>query len=302
MEGETIELMDEPSKINVSYRRFWPNFNKNENFISQALTDSSFEGEIEVTSVFETTSQKLLAAALRRFGLPRGKHSINRGKTELVRKVWFTGENKRPPHSNQFEAFISFDQDPMGGKNAYFPLFYVDLLISHPEATLRRGRGFPDPQKLLEPRVSRSEKPKGVCAFISNGEPTRLRAIEELSKWIDVDVYGPWVKRPVPNKYQIAQDYKFTLCFENDLFPGYITEKLLDAYICDTVPLYWGNLGLERHINRSSFINAFDHESLELFAERVGKLSRETYEAIYVEPLMKSLPSLRTFTRALTGR
>ena len=302
MEGETIVFMDESSKISVTYRQFWPQFNKNENFISQALAGSSFEGEIEVTSVFETASQKLLAAALRRFGFPRDKQPVVRAKAEPVRKVWFTGENKRPPHSSLFEAFISFDQDPMGGKNCYFPLFYIDLLISHPEATLRRGRGFPDPQTLLEPRISRSEKQKGVCAFISNGEPTRLRAIDELSKWIDVDVYGPWVNKPVPNKYQIAKDYKFTLCFENDLFPGYITEKLLDAYLCDTVPLYWGNLGLERHINRSSFINALDHESLELFAERVGKLSRKAYEDVYVEPLMKSLPSLEPLTRALTGR
>jgi len=302
MEGATIEFMDESSKINVTYRQFWPQFNKNENFISQALAGSSFEGEIEVTSVFETTSQKLLAAALRRFGFPRDKQSVDRAKAEPVRKVWFTGENKRPPHSSLFDAFISFDQDPMGGKNCYFPLFYIDLLISHPEATLRRGLGFPDPQTLLEPRISQSEKPKGVCAFISNGEPTRLRAIDELSKWIDVDVYGPWVNKPVPNKHQIAKGYKYTLCFENDLFPGYITEKLLDAYICDTVPLYWGDLGLERHINRSSFINALDYESLELFAERVGKLSREAYEDVYVEPLMKSLPSLEPLTRALTGR
>ena len=280
MEGATIEFMDESSKINVTYRQFWPQFNKNENFISQALAGSSFEGEIEVTSVFETTSQKLLAAALRRFGFPRDKQSVDRAKAEPVRKVWFTGENKRPPHSSLFDAFISFDQDPMGGKNCYFPLFYIDLLISHPEATLRRGLGFPDPQTLLEPRISQSEKPKGVCAFISNGEPTRLRAIDELSKWIDVDVYGPWVNKPVPNKHQIAKGYKYTLCFENDLFPGYITEKIFDCFYSGTVPIYYGAPDVEKYIDSKAFVDFRNFKNFKELDSYLKNISNIEYEKI----------------------
>ena len=89
------------------------------------------------------------------------------------------------------------------------------------------------------------------------------------------------------------------MCFENDLFPGYITEKLLDAYLCGAVPLYWGDLGNEPHINRRAFINAKDFSSLYDFAKYVGNLSDVEYEKIQSEPLLNSLPSAEKLIKAI---
>jgi hypothetical protein len=145
------------------------------------------------------------------------------------------------------------------------------------------------------------QEKKFVCAFLSNPEPTRLRALDELRKFGEVDLFGTYSGRPVKNKYDLAKNYKFCLGFENDLFPGYLTEKLLDSYTCGTIPLYWGDLGAESHINRKSFINAADFDSIEEFSFYVGHLDETNYEQIFSEPLMTSLPSLLPLTRALLG-
>jgi hypothetical protein len=283
----------------IRYRKFWPQFNKKDNFISRTLANVQPDMEIEVWSVFESTPMRILLAMASKVA-PKLLNP-GRGRSKKQRKVWYSGENVRPPISEEFDAFISYDQDPMGGANFYFPLFYVDLLIGHPEASSRQGIAHVDASTLTAPRQPSLVKSKGVCAFISNPEPTRLRAITELRKWIDVDVFGPFVGKHVDSKYRVAKDYKYMLCFENDLFPGYVTEKLLDAYVCKTVPLYWGDLGSEPHINRSSFVNAAGFESLEKFAKYVGNISDDEYGALYQEPLLSSLPRLETLMHALTG-
>jgi hypothetical protein len=144
-------------------------------------------------------------------------------------------------------------------------------------------------------------KEKFACAFIANPEPTRLRALQALEKYGEVDVFGPYSGITASSKYEIARDYKYTICFENDLFPGYITEKLLDAYVCGTVPLYWGHFGKEAHINRECLVNAADFDSIEDFAYYVSTISPSKYEAIYKTPLLNSLPSSENLMRALVG-
>lgn len=288
-----------PDHVRCRYRDFWPNFNKRDNFIFRALTNVQPHVEIEVWSVFESIPKRIFLSLVVKLGLKPFKP--RRSRSKKLRKVWYSGENVRPPLSKEFDAFISFDQDSMGGKNFYFPIFYIDLLIEHPEVNSRRGIGHLEPSTLTAPRASPSGKSKGVCAFISNPEPTRLRAIEELRKWMDVDVFGPFAGNVVDNKYSVAKDYKYMLCFENDLYPGYVTEKLLDAYVCETVPLYWGDLGFEPHVNRLSHINAATFESLEQFAHHVGNLTEKEYLAIYHQPLLCSLPRAETLIEALTG-
>lgn len=282
----------------IRFKHFWPGFDVNDNFVVNVLKGQCLDREISVESVFERKISRLVRTKIDQAGFggfPWSKTSGN------PRRIWYTGENLRPPVTKQFDAFISFDQDSFGGVNTYFPLFYVELLFGAKLSALRRGVSITDPNQLLDSRPARSEPPKFVCAFLSNPEPTRLRAIAELEKFGEVEIFGPYVGRPVPSKYEIAKNFKFCLAFENDLFPGYVTEKLLDAYVCGTVPLYWGDLGQEPHINRASFINAKDFGSLVEFASYVSNLSGLEYAQIHREPLLHSVPSPKPLLKALLG-
>lgn len=281
----------------IQFSNFWPEFDEESNFILQALVGQEGFSPIEVTSVFATPPRSLLKQISSRMK-PATK---NRYSEIPTRKVWFTAENIRPPVGDHFDSFVSFDQDTYGGVNFYFPLLYAELLLREKQWTKRRGIDL-EKKELLNPRQSLRTKDKFVCAFISNPEPVRMRAIDELRKYGEVDVYGPNFINTRLSKYETAREYKFMLCFENDLYPGYVTEKLLDAYACETVPLYRGLFGREEHVNKKALINASDFDSLAAFCDYVGKLTELEYEDTFREPLLKTLPTLDPLITALTGR
>lgn len=234
----------------------------------------------------------------------RDRHLDKQQESENFRNVWWTGENVRPPLEKKFHHYISFDQDSHRGRNTYFPLFYVEAVLPSKDTFKRIGLDQFNVTKLLSHRKSASLDfaSKGfACAFINNPEPTRIAAVSELSRHGRVDVFGKYSGRPVDSKMSRASAYKFVLCFENDLYPGYVTEKLLDAYLCNAVPLYWGDLGREEHINRRSFINLNDFASLEEFSRFVANMTEKEYSEIYRQPLLRSIPSIDPLVDALLG-
>ncbi len=63
------------------------------------------------------------------------------------------------------------------------------------------------------------------------------------------------------NKQEILKKYNFVLAFENSNFPGYITEKIIDAFKAGTVPLYWGGGKLLQEIFPSDcYINCSNQD------------------------------------------
>jgi hypothetical protein len=133
---------------------------------------------------------------------------------------------------------------------------------------------------------------KFACAFISNRHPVRIRAIELMGRRNNVDIFGAVVNRPVKEKISVAQNYKYSFCFENDLYPGYVTEKLFDAYTCGTIPLYWGDLGKNEIINEKAFLNLRNFNSIEDFVNKISDLDDTAMLEIAAEPLLLKRPNM----------
>lgn len=55
-------------------------------------------------------------------------------------------------------------------------------------------------------------------------------------------------------KRKILQKYRVYLAFENSLEPGYITEKIMDAYAAGAVPAYHGASDVTQHVPRDSAV------------------------------------------------
>ena len=214
------------------------------------------------------------------------------------RRVWFSGENIRPPFGFDYDATISFDRDNYNKTNIYGPISY--LLLSEDPSWIDPILGKEiDLHSLTSPRRINllGKKSKLACAFIGNGHNTRLRFIEELRKYGEVDVYGTAVGRPIKDKNSVASNYKFVICFENDLFPGYITEKLVHGYACEAIPLYWGDTIEDRVFNKAAYLNLANFDSLEEFANLAGNLSDDDYERIFSEPLVQNTTPIESLVQ-----
>lgn len=90
-----------------------------------------------------------------------------------------------------------------------------------------------------------------TCSLIASSKRSESGHIlrHQMADWIaatgrDMDVMGGGY-RPFKEKSEGLAPYRYSLVIENVQEPNYFTEKLVDAILCQTVPIYWGcpNIG-----------------------------------------------------------
>ena len=96
------------------------------------------------------------------------------------------------------------------------------------------------------------------------GHKYRLDWVERLRK--SVDVFGRDI-RTIEKKEEALCDYMFSVTIENDQYETYWTEKILDCFVCGTVPIYHGAPDLSDYFNMDGIIileDSFDPSKLSI--------------------------------------
>jgi len=270
-------------------------------------TDPDKEVDICIESVYHRNALPSFQARTYRFLASHTKNGIDFSKPKYSpnqqpsRKakysIFFTGENERPPYGD-WDCYLSFDLNSYGGKNAYLPLWWItssDLI--RPTVSPYLGRAITIEEMLSSREVNHKSRKKFCVAFIGKAYPFRMQAIAALSSIGKVDVYGGIArnsgKKAALEKFETAQKYKFVFAFENDLFPGYVTEKAPEAWATGAVPLYWGSDPLG-YLNQEAMINLANYQNLEKFTKRVSEVSDDLrlWQSIANQPILRKRPSL----------
>lgn len=299
--------------LRVGFREFWSGF-RPEDFFVPLLAEvsgryvevtSASGADVCITSVNETRWRRWNRRLSRAGGVSRSLgHSPDRGSLATV-EIWYTGENTRPP-AYGYDLTLSFDLDDFEGRNVYLPLLEVSLdwfgSASHPGSPETQRAGVVlTPKQASQPRaIGTEERPRFACAFIGNMESRRLEAIRALSRIGQVDVFGTAVGRPVRSKSDVAHEYRYMLCFENDLYPGYVTEKPLEAYAVGCIPL-WSGIDRGHRLNPDAVVNADEYSSLADFCHFVEGLESDPTARLARRqaPLFTEQPNLADVRRAL---
>ena len=276
----------------------------------RVIQDPNQRVDLQFTSVQLPVARKMTQEAVRvtRRWLPR--KAANRDarwrsanpepRGDARAHMWFTGENLRPPVGT-WDGYFTYDVDSLGGRNAYLPLWWHSVgIFGRPES--RFTAGMPSWQAMVKSRVLDEMPPKFACAFINNPEPMRFHAIRALSEVGQVDIFGSAVGRPVPDKGATARDYRFVLCFENDVYPGYVTEKPFEAWAAGAVPL-WRGSDPAGYLNPSAILNAVNHPDLAALTDAVASIDADpaAWAAMASEPILTREPDLEP-ARALICR
>ena len=119
----------------------------------------------------------------------------------------------------------------------------------------------------------------------------REEMFDALCAFMKVDSggrYGNNIGRPVKDKIKFERHYRFTLAYENSSTPGYVTEKILQAFAGDTVPIYWGDPGIEEEFNPAAFINCMRYASVAEAVDAVKAVweDDERYLAMMKAPMV----------------
>ena len=136
--------------------------------------------------------------------------------------------------------------------------------------------------------------------FISSHESEfniRGDFFKELCKYKRVESAGTYLNN-MPNgetvnwlddsKANLQKKCKFTLCFESTLHYGFVTEKLMDAFFTDTIPVYYGSPTAAEIFNKDAFINVADYPSFEAAIAKIIELDQddEKYLQMLRQPIL----------------
>ena len=123
----------------------------------------------------------------------------------------------------------------------------------------------------------------------------RLEAIEYFCSLSELDLYGAgwdflgmlplrWNNRlkgffhnqylgRCQNKLETIRGYQVSICFENMVMPGYMTEKIIDCFVAGTIPLYLGAPDIDKLVPVESFIDMRKFASFDQFERYMNSIS-----------------------------
>lgn len=114
----------------------------------------------------------------------------------------------------------------------------------------------------LEDQYLLKNKTKMISAISSNkiilnGHVRRLKLLEELKAVINFDRFGKG-NNFIQRKEEGLIPYRFSIAIENDTVNGYFTEKILDCFLCLTIPIYYGPKDILKYFPPNSIVNLSD--------------------------------------------
>jgi hypothetical protein len=99
----------------------------------------------------------------------------------------------------------------------------------------------------------------------STGHKNRLKWVEILKD--NVDLYGRGFKE-IHTKEEGLKDYMFSVTIENDSYPTYWSEKILDCFASGTIPIYYGSPDISDYFNMDGIILLNDDFDIKKITEK----------------------------------
>jgi hypothetical protein len=295
------------STYKIRYVNFWRDFD-NENFLLTKVLYQIFGSkleivrshesfvDLEISSVFHfdnmysrifgsllsnlSTMKKNEYIAKKEFGFSLKTNS------KAKKTIWYTGENLRPS-SGIYAGTLSFDKTEKSDNNFYLPYWMVALDWNR--------NAISGELELSNFNLTKTRNPKHrerkACSFSSTLEPSRDKLNRAVARSMKVDTFGRAYGKWVENKNEVAQEYGFQICSENDLYPGYVTEKLIDSWSAQTIPI-WMGFDSETYFNPNAILDFTRLNNDEIY-EKLESLSDSQILEIRAEPILRRIPRIK---------
>lgn len=214
-------------------------------------------------------------------------------------RIFWTGEPV-VPNFNFCDYSISFTRETFGGRNLFLPLSIWRIITSAENES----------DKVCVPPHNRK-----FCSFVYSNETFGEGAIyrkqfckELMKQYKHVDCAGRVLhnfdspqlsarnneKNWHKSKIEYLSGYKFNIAFENSNSDGYITEKLVDPFMANSVPIYWGSEGNILPFSKNALICANDFSNLNDLIKYVKYV--DEHDEVYNEILKNNPLNHESFT------
>ncbi len=252
----------------LSYTGFWRDFNPDTLPLTKIIREVC---DIEVTNIKHADYVLYSVFSEKHWFVP-----------DRCIKIFYTGENVTPDF-NACDYAIGFDWMEYGDRYFRLPLYYLYANINEQME-----------EKHLHLTQNTKESKKDFCSITisnDNRNPIFKALFEKLSAYKQVHSGGKWNNNTggrVNDKYAFDLTHKFSIACENSAHPGYTTEKLVQAFAANCIPIYWGDPTITRVFNPHAFINVADFDSVDDVVKRVKEIDAndELYYKMLQEPAL----------------
>lgn len=210
--------------------------------------------------------------------------------------IYYTGEPFLSWSDNIDRDLINKALTFFNFKDSFFER--VPLILHYNYEYYKNGY-IDDYEFLLNKKNKINTVPKKFCSFVArgNGCPVCPREdfFEKLSLYKFINSHGSYLNNseqiPMGDiskfensffKMKCISKYKFNICFENNYGciksptdptyiseSGLLSEKIYEALLSDTIPIYWGNKDIHRDLNTKRFINYYDYNDFDAMIEKI---------------------------------
>lgn len=210
--------------------------------------------------------------------------------TSLFKHSWlFIGMKSKVSKNTEFSAI-------------FFPQFFTNKIFPQ----------IPFKEKKLLAYIASNKEISGVLKIIvikllygfeiKSLYSFRRKLLHHLSLKNNFDLYGKgWgeekdyrIKKvyrgEVLHKVETLRKYKFTLCLENSVFPGYTTEKIFDAFFALSIPVYLGDPHISLSVPQNTFIDINNFKNLDELEDFLTSMCEQDYNK-YIENIKLFLSS-----------
>ncbi len=267
-------------KIKLRYLGFWPEFNETDNVYFNIL-NKHFDVEITDTPDYVIASMYCSPFIISEYG-------------DCLR-ILHSGEDYFPD-MNIFDFGVGYNHcrgllgvTRKGLIERYFRWPFgcewnLDAIINE-----TREKDVIDAERIL----NRKDK---FCNFIyghRSYKGEREKLYDAISNYKRVDSFGSYLNNMSdglticrPEKIRYMKNYKFTIAAETLRYPGMTTEKIFDAYVANSIPIYFGDPCVKDTFNSETFIEWDGKEkSLSNVIEAVESIDNN--DELYIQMLTK---------------
>lgn len=183
-------------------------------------------------------------------------------------------------------------------KNFYMPVFLI-WLYHHINVT----KIIPSFDYLTKYReINKKDK---FCIFLhTNNTPHKRNVIfNKLNEYQTVDTKETF---PIPygslHKINSIKNFKFSFAMQNHFYKehqtynieGLIDEKIIESFLSNTVPIYYGNEKIDEVFNKNSFLNYHNYNDDDLFIEAIKEIDSNNFllNEMLRQPIIKNIDDL----------
>ena len=203
----------------------------------------------------------------------------------------FNGENLIPDYNLVDYSICQYPIEYLD-RNCYFPcgvealtngrMFFRELQD--------KNRDYPDSfydtKEYFASFIASHDSENNIRGNFFKALDSRKR-VDSVGSYLNNQPDGKTVDWLDGSKERFLKKCRFSLCFESTKHEGFITEKIVEAFYSDTVPVYYGSSNIKEIFNPKAFIDVSDFDTFDDAVDRIMEIEND--KNLYMEMLRQPI-------------